>query len=263
MDFIAHRSLKSIENIDQKIIIFNILLSEHVLGGHLDLQGTSLSEIYKDASPTIDETPDIFNLEKLLEDFQSVSLAELQVMNKTPIVHVIAKAMHLGDDEVKKKVISIFKDILLIGKNFHYEVSNRHLRCLMVEMLDFYGRVQRDAVTDFYSFKLLDSLNKIIEFKVTQKTIDFKTFITIMQKDLDTSTIYEPLKLWRKCYATYILEHLESKSEKELTFRELDVIQRLIERDQGRYIQDTSMAYKLTVEKSMDRMLWRDRALLK
>jgi len=137
-----------VEHLDQRIIIFNILLSDYVILGDIDLTGhTHLKLEVGEEEETL---PDIFQPLKLLDHLEDTSVSELQLINKTPIVNFIGKVLHLADEDVKRTIMVIFKDILLIGKNFHYEITNRHLALIMIELLDFYHQNNEDAMTDFH-----------------------------------------------------------------------------------------------------------------
>ena len=173
-----------------------------------------------------------------MDSLEDLEVIELQLVNKTPIVNFITKVLSLADEDVKRTIMVIFKDILMIGKNFHYEITNEHLAMIMIELLEFYNMDNSDTMTDFHIQQLLDSMDKIIEFKVTNNMLDFKTFIQIIEKDLETSCKDDVPKLWKSSYAKFIMKHLEEKSEKELTFRELEVIQKLIERDSSKFIKN-------------------------
>jgi len=48
---------------------------------------------------------------------------------------------------------------------------------IMSELLEFNGLHRKRIKTDFQVNRLLESLDKIIEFKVVNNMLDFKTFI--------------------------------------------------------------------------------------
>ena len=67
-----------------------------------------------------------------------------------------------------------------------------------------------------------------MDFKLQNNMLDFKTYISILETDLKTSNEYDPLKVFDYPYSNYIHENLVNN---ELTFHELDVIQKAILKD--------------------------------
>ena len=86
--------------------------------------------------------------------------------------------------------------------------------------------------------------------------LDFKTFIQILAKDLETSPEDQEPYLWKRSYANFIAKQLEEREASELTFRELEVIQTLIARDEQKYLKKG--VYEMTVKKSLDRVIYKD-----
>ena len=134
MDFIGDKCHGRDKHADQLILIFNMLLSEHVLNGNIDLTGQSalfIPELSDGEEPDSDSEPpvmpELFHPNLLLDRLTVMPPVLFQEVNKQAIINLIAKSMALGNPEVKQKVVHIFRTNLLMGQNFHYEVSNRHL----------------------------------------------------------------------------------------------------------------------------------------
>lgn len=129
--------------------------------------------------------------------------------------------MSLGNSEVKQKVIHIFRTNLLMGQNFHYEVSNRHLDLALSEVLRHFSSKGKTIRADYQASALLQSLKQVMDFKLQNNMLDFKTYISILETDLKTCDEYDPLKVFGSSYSNLLHENLISR---EMTFRELDVI---------------------------------------
>lgn len=74
-------------------------------------------------------------------------------VNKNAIINLITKSLQIKDKEQKLKVISIFKNSLLMGQNFHFEIKNRHLEIALKEFLKFYK--EEKEVQESYQADLL------------------------------------------------------------------------------------------------------------
>ena len=88
--------------------------------------------------------------------------------------------MRLGDIQVKEKVISIFKSNLLIGQNFHYEVSNMHIQMVMSQILHYFNTETKSMKKDFRAGSLLFSMKQVMDFKLLNNMLCFKTYIQIL-----------------------------------------------------------------------------------
>lgn len=181
---------KELQHTDQNLILLNALLSKHVLEGRIDLRsspnaaggGSSDSE----ASEEEESTPAIFNPELILDGLQTGRQAELQKVNRYTIINVIKKAMRQGDSEVKAKIVSIFRNSLLVGANFHYEVKNTHLSQAMREALIYFNTEQKKLLTDYEATALMMSLKQILDFKLRSNLLDLKTYLQILSAELQT-----------------------------------------------------------------------------
>ena len=60
-----------------------------------------------------------------------------------------------------------------------------------------------------------------MDFKLQNKMLDFKTFISILDIDLKTSKENDPLKVFDYPYSNFMHQNLR---DNELNYRELDVI---------------------------------------
>lgn len=132
-----------------------------------------------------------------MDSLGEVRLEQLQEVNKQPILNLLAKSMHLGDKQVKEKVVAIFKNSLLLGQNFHYEVSNRHIDMAMSEIVK-YCNVESH---DFQASSLMWSMRQVMDFKLANNMLDFKTYIQILGRDLKTCEKDDNLKTFDHKYA--------------------------------------------------------------
>lgn len=144
---------------DQLILIFNTIVSGHTMNGKIDLTGSShiyvppvsdgeQSDSGEDEQTDI-QVPDIFNPSKLLDSLSRKNPQQYAKVNKQPILNLIARSMRRGDKDVKQKVIQIFKTNLLLGQNFHYEVSNRHIDMALSEILSYFNTEKNNLHHDF------------------------------------------------------------------------------------------------------------------
>jgi hypothetical protein len=140
--------------------------------------------------------------------------------------------MRRGDKDVKQKVIQIFKTNLLLGQNFHYEVSNRHIDMALSEILSYFNTEKNNLRRDYQAGSLLFSLKQVMDFKLLNNMLDFKTYIQLLQLDLQTCDEFDPLKVFDHSYAPFLEKHLETRP---LNFRELDVIQQAIMKDRDAF----------------------------
>lgn len=114
--------------------------------------------------------------------------------------------MALGNSDVKQKVIHIFRTNLLMGQNFHYEVSNRHLDLALSEVLRHFSSSGKSIRGDFQASALLQSLKQVMDFKLQNNMLDFKTYISILDTDLKTSDEHDPLKVFDYPYSNFMQE---------------------------------------------------------
>lgn len=138
-----------------------------------------------------------------------------------------------------------------MGQNFHYEVSNRHLDLALSEVLRHFSSKGKGIRGDFHTSALLQSLKQVMDFKLQNNMLDFKTFISILDTDLKTSCEHDPLKVFDYPYSNFIQQNLENN---ELNYRELDVIQRAIHKDRDMFM-NCNQTYQLSVEQSVNRVL--------
>ena len=91
----------------------------------------------------------------------------------------------------------------------------------LTEVLRHFSSKGKGLREDFQSSALLQSLKQVMDFKLQNKMLDFKTFISILDIDLKTSKENDPLKVFDYPYSNFMHQNLR---DNELNYRELDVI---------------------------------------
>jgi len=119
------------------------------------------------------------------------------------------------------------------------------------EILSYFNTEKNNLRRDFQAGSLLFSMKQVMDFKLLNNMLDFKTYIQLLSLDLKTCDEYDPLKVFDHSYAPFLEQHLNSRP---LNFRELDVIQQAVLKDRDAF-PDCNKTYQLTVEKGLERML--------
>ena len=77
-------------------------------------------------------------------------------------------------------------------------------------------------------------MKQIMDFKMQNDMLNFKTYVSILETDLCTSVTNDPLKVFDHTYSTFLQDNLEQKGT-NLTFRELDIIQQSLLKDRDSF----------------------------
>lgn len=80
-----------------------------------------------------------------------------------------------------------------MGQNFHYEVTNRYLMIAFTEVIKYHSVTGKKAKNDILAFHLHESLKQIMDFKLQNGMLDFKTYIAILEADLKTLRQFDPI----------------------------------------------------------------------
>ena len=84
-------------------------------------------------------------------------------------------------------------------------------------------------------------MKQVMDFKLLNNMLDFKTYIQILSMDLKTCDEYDPLKVFDNSYAPFLESNLNNR--KDLNFTDLDVIQKTVLKDRESFV-DCNKTYQ-------------------
>lgn len=79
----------------------------------------------------------------------------------------------------------------------------------MTELLHYFNSSNKRIKHDYHSGALLLSLKQIMDFKMQNDMLNFKTYVSILETDLCTSVKNDPLKVFDHTYSTFLQDNLE------------------------------------------------------
>ena len=207
--------------------------------------------------------------DRLLKSITKLTPQELQKVNKSSMINLIAKTMTHGNDKMKEQVCKTFRTNLHKGQNFHYEVTNRYLMVALKQTLNFQFHENSNGL----SRELLESLKQVMDFKMQNGTLDIKTYLSILETYLINTTKFSsqfgihqnsnssqtrkqlqlaPFTVLDHRYTDFLQSYLEGKSD--VSMRDLSIIQKAVVQEKEHF-RNSDKVFQITVQKGLEKII--------
>ena len=125
----------------------------------------------------------------------------------------------------------------LINQTYHHEIKNRHLEEAIGSLTAYSNTLEKDlglteeekrlstfhSTDNWHKFTLMHSIKNVLETKVEHNSLNFKTFMNLMEVDYRTCDPNRPLCFMSRYFDLYIQKQI-NHHRYPMNYRDLSLI---------------------------------------